>query len=94
MDVTQFYEAGAEAGMTKSAVWSGSVDPIDVLFTNSYSEVFDVAGNVPMARVPSVHVPGVALENTFAVNGTNYVIAEIRVDTPNLGETALRLRKA
>lgn len=94
MDVTQFYEAGADAGLTHSAVWSGSVDPINVLFTNGYNEVFDVAGNVPMARVPSVSVPSVAVGDTFAVNGTSYVIAAIRVDTPHTGETALMLRKA
>ena len=97
LSVTEFYEAATAAGMTESATWTpagGAAVALDVVFANDYNEIYQMEGNRPMLRAPSALLPGVAQGDAVTVNGTNYVVAAIHRDTPNVDETTLMLSKA
>lgn len=88
-DLTLFFNTAEHA---TEATWSGSPDPITVIFDNGFAEQLGISTTNPTATAIAAQMPNVARGQTLTINSVNYRIDDLQPD--GTGLLILQLKKA
>lgn len=88
-DLTLFFNTAEHA---TEAIWSGSPNPITVIFENGFSEQLGISTTNPTATAIAAQMPNVGRGKTLTINSVNYRIDDLQPD--GTGLLILQLKKA